>query len=74
MTREELEKAINFRVVDVPCCGNCKWFERKYEDTSCRHPSCQEDVFSDGECLCPIFCPDEHNVCNLFEENEKDES
>ena len=25
MTSEELEKTINFRTIDAPCCGDCKW-------------------------------------------------
>lgn len=27
MTLEELKKAIHFRTIDAPCCGNCKYLE-----------------------------------------------
>lgn len=73
MTEEELVVAINFRTIDVPCCGNCKWFIREWEHTYCGHPQniwhLPEKEFS--EYNYKIYCNKEHNICNRFVQKEK---
>lgn len=72
MTREELEKAINFRTIDAPCCGNCKWFSREYEDAECKHPlniwHYQETDYAGYKN--EIAGHSEHNICDRFERKE----
>lgn len=59
---EQLKDEIHFRTLDCPCCGNCKHFERSEGLTFC---------WRDG---CDYFFPREYNLCDRFEEKEKDES
>lgn len=62
------------------CCGNCKYFDRDYEDSGCAHPKQSEfDSFakmvqeSDPEYREPYGIAggirvDEGNVCDLWEQ------
>jgi hypothetical protein len=70
MTREELEKAIHFRTIDAPCCGNCKWFKREWEDTECKHPQNFWTYPDHPEFTNRLAAMDEHNVCDRFERRE----
>ena len=73
MTEERLKAAIHFRTIDEPCCGNCKWFQREWEDTNCEHPQniwhFPEPDFSDYNNK--LSCNNEHDVCDRFERKEK---
>lgn len=70
--REERQKAVHFRTIGVPCCGNCKWF--KYGDMTklCTHP----DSMMEEPCWVGIFLMHsllftyEHNVCDCFAPRE----
>lgn len=73
MTEEQLKTAIHFRAIDTPCCGNCKWFRREWEDTRCMHPQNMwkypEPEFSDDDNRLRYI--KEHHVCNRFEKKEE---
>lgn len=74
MTREELKKAIHFRTLNCSCCGNCKHFERQYEDTICRNrDNCEFYGPDEDDCIELIF-PDEHQVCDRFERKEESDN
>ena len=72
MTRDELDKSINFRTIDAPCCGNCKRFLRVWEDTECTHPKnvwkYKEPEYSEDDN--PLRYIWEHDVCDRFERKE----
>lgn len=72
MTKQELLQAIHFRTIDAPCCGNCKWFSREYEDAECENlDNCwnyEED--SDDEANNKLRFINEHDVCDRFERRE----
>ena len=51
--------------IACPCCGNCRHFERVYEDTKCKLQEALEDEIWEAD----IF-PDEHGCCNKFERKE----
>lgn len=73
MTEQELEKAIHFRTIDAPCCGNCKWFKRLFEDTECENlDNCwnYEEDSDDEECQNKFRFINEHDVCDRFERRE----
>jgi hypothetical protein len=75
---EKFRKAYNVRRVEQ-CCGNCKHFERNYEDAGCAHPKQAEfDSFLKAMRECdPEYSVtygaydgtnvDEGNVCDLWE-------
>jgi hypothetical protein len=75
---EKFRKAFNVRRVEK-CCGNCKHFERDYEDAGCDHPKQAEfDSFykamreTDPEYKYFYGAyggteVDESNVCDLWE-------
>ena len=74
MTREELEKEINFRTIDAPHCGNCKFFYREWEYTACENPE---------NCWYPDGYPDdvsklsyihESDICDRFERKEENKN
>lgn len=66
MTRQELEKAIHFRTINVPCCGNCKRFNRDFSDTWCNHP---QNVIGQQ----PLEGMDDNDVCDRFERREENQ-
>lgn len=72
MTEEQLKQAIHFRTIDAPCCGNCKWFRREFEDTKCKHPQNiwnypepENDVWDNK-----LDFNKEHDVCDRFERKQ----
>ena len=72
-TEERLKAAIHFRTIDEPCCGNCKWFNRMWEDTECQNRDNYEVYGPDEDDCNPAIFPDEHNVCDRFERKKKGE-
>ena len=55
----DFNEKYNLRKIDVPCCGNCRYFEREYEDTFCSNRKINS------------CSPMEHFVCDLFEKRGK---
>lgn len=74
---EKFRKAYNVRRCEK-CCGNCKHFEREYEEHGCAHPKQAEfDSFLKAMRECDPEYPktydayggtvvDEGNVCDLW--------
>ena len=53
----------NYRHCGVPCCGNCKWFARSYEDTFCEHPkNVIDEIYEEY-----VAGPYEDQVCDWWE-------
>ncbi len=75
MTEERLKAAIHFRTIDEPCCGNCEWFRREWEDTNCEHP---QNIWhfpdphpEDNDYNYKLSFNHEHDVCDRFERREE---
>lgn len=73
MTREELEKEINFRTIDAPCCGNCKFFYREWEYAACENP--ENYWYPDGypDDVDKFSYIQELDICDRFERKEDNE-
>ena len=75
MTEERLKAAIHFRTIDEPCCGNCKWFRREWEDTNCEHPQniwrFSDPHPEDNDYNYKLSFNKEHDICDRFEKKEK---
>ena len=72
MTEEQLKATIHFRTIDTPCCGNCKWFQREWEDARCEHPQniwkYPENEYAEYDNALRFI--NEHDVCDRFEKKE----
>lgn len=68
MTREEFEKAIHFRTIDAPCCGNCRWMVT-FAINNCAHCWKRENRYDNN------YRPEVYalNVCDRFERREESE-
>lgn len=67
MENEKPNKPRNYRHCGVPCCGNCRWFTRAYEDTFCEHPK----NFFRAKCDEVVKQPMPDMVCDWWEKKEE---
>lgn len=74
MTEDEIVKAINYRAIDVPCCGNCKWHkDTPYECPECLNEKNMYVTYEGGTKYSAVFFPEKHEICDNFEWKEKSE-
>ena len=83
MTEQEFKKTINFRTIDAPCCGNCKWFNVDYGITFCKNadntweyedspmPTDDDCPFYVGKVKEPLQGIQRNQVCDRFERREE---
>lgn len=74
MNREKLEEAIHFRTISEPCCGNCRFFYRAWEDTECENP--ENCWFPDGypDDVSKLSYIHEADICDRFERKEENKN
>ena len=82
MTTEEIARYTAFHHVRQceKCCGNCRWFDRQYEDSGCLQPAQREfDLYEISHAEDPWYLPESYGayepgimvnegfVCDLWE-------